>query len=290
MLVQMLALETLPQDQGLALHSKQSEGLADESSIQLTVAPASHAMICITWTPQRSGTMQTALYFQWGSQLLKVQLYGSAPALPVSSLMHASIKSAVSDTSPCHLSSTPAGQKLMKAQRAGGISPGHPTFEAALRSIKAATASKNADSPGFSRYAAEAAPSTLQSPAPSAFAAWLQAAADSPPKPALLSKPRVRLKSASGRAPMKSLQLSIGQPTAAPDAAAKEKTVAAKASGAAAKFTRPSARAASETSALANANSALSNAQAKPASQHRLLQSSNAEHKGFAYFHSRYGS
>ena len=285
----MVALETLPQHQGLVLHSKQSADLAEESSIQLMVAPASHATLSIAWTPQHSGTMQVALYFQWGSQLLKVQLFGSAPALPVSSLMHASIKSAVLDASPSHLALTPAGQKLMKAQRAGGISPGHPTFEAALRSIKAAPASKGANSPGLSRYAAESAPSTLQSPAPSTFAARLQAAADSPPKPALLSKPRVRLKSAPGRAPMKSLQLSIGQPTAAPNAAAKVKTASAKAPGAAAKITRPAAGASCATGTAAEAGSALPSEQAKPAGQQRFLHGSNAECKGFAYFHSRYG-
>lgn len=160
--------------------------------------------------------MQEALYCQWDKERLKVLLYGTAAALPVSTLMHASVKRAFTDTNSnvIQLPQTPAGQKVVKSQRVGAISPGHPTFEAAMRSITAATPSRGAGTPGLSRYATEVAVTQAQSPA-CTFAARLQDVADTPPKPTVSEKPRVRLKQASGRAPMRALKLSIQQPTVA---------------------------------------------------------------------------
>ena len=228
----------------------------------MAIAAASIASISITWCPQRAGTLHDFLYCQWDKERLKVLLYGSTPALPVSSLMHASVKRAFADTSDSQplLPQTPAGQKVIKSQRAGGISPGHPTFEAAMRSVTAATPGRAAATPGLSRYGGEAASHKPQSPA-FTFAARLQDVADSPPKPAVADRPRLRMKQASGRAPMRTLKLSADQSAAA--------------SAVTGKVTKPVLSLPSVQQLAANRNR-----------ENRVTERSNAPSQGFRYFHS----
>lgn len=236
--------------------------LADDSSIQLNIAAASAASISITWSPQQAGALQDFLYCQWDKERLKVLLYGTTSALPVSSLMHASVKRALTDTSSSKplLPQTPAGQKVVKSQRVGGISPGHPTFEAAMRSVTAATPGRGAATPGLSRYANEAPSQKAQSAL--TFAARLQDVADSPPKPAVADRPKLRMKQASGRAPMRTLTLSTDQSAAVPVVTGK--------------VTNSVLSVPSVQQLAANRNQ-----------ENRLPDRSKASSQGFSYFHSR---
>lgn len=144
-------------------------------------------------------------------------LVGRATAPAPSALMNAAIKRSATDVSATPskaslgLPETPTGQKVIKSQRLGGISPGHPTFEAALRNSTTATPSRQhaGHTPGPSRYALEAAPDRALAPAP-AFVTRLQEMADSP-RPALPENPKARLKRAAGTVPLRSLRLSVNQ-------------------------------------------------------------------------------
>ena len=262
-----MTVDYLPENHGLSIAMKGHRPLADDGSIQLTIAAASVASISITWSPQQAGTLQDFLYCQWDKERLKVLLYGTTPALPVSSLMHASVKRALTDTSGTEggqkplLPQTLAGQKVVKSQRVGGISPGHPTFEAAMRSVTAATPGRGAATPGLSRYANKAASQKAQSPALT-FAARLQDVADSPPKPAVADRPKLRMKQASGRAPMRTLKLST-------DHSAAVQVVTGK-------VTKSVLSVPSVQQLAANRNQ-----------ENRLPDRSKASRQGFSYFHSR---
>lgn len=212
--VQVVTFEELTADFTLAITKEVSLQPETSDKKQLILEAISTASISVAWSPQMSGAMQEALHCQWDRERLKVLLYGTAAAVPLSTLMHDSVKSTILDVSSSviQLPQTPSGQKFAKCQRIGGISPGHPTFEAAMRS---ATAVKpGAGTPGLSRYASEAALARAQSPVDT-FAARLQRVADSPPKPIVQERPRVRPKQVSGRAPMRALKLAIQQPAAA---------------------------------------------------------------------------
>lgn len=255
-------------------------------SIQLTVAAASLTSLSITWCPQQAGTMQEILHFQWDNERLKVLLYGTAAALPVSSLMHASVRRAFTDfgCDKLQLPQTPAGQKVVKSQRLGGISPGHPTFEAALRSITAATPGRGAGTPGPSRHAHEAATDKMQSPVLT-FAARLQDVADSPPKPAVLDRPRTRLKQASGKVPMRAFKLSANQSAAKPSLIGQPAAIPG--------FTGQPATARSLTGKAARTKGAVSTVyqlSATSSADRSLSVSSTASTTGFSHFHSRYMS
>lgn len=180
----------------------------------LTVPSEHHVVLQICWDPTRPGNLHETLQFLWHQEQLHVLLVGKATAPAPSALMNAATKRAASDitntpvkASLC-LPETPTGQKVIKSQRLNGISPGHPTFEAAMRNSTAATPSRRqaANTPGPSRYALEAAPER----AAPAFEARLQEMADSP-KPAVPERPRVRLKRAAGTVPLRSLRLSVNQ-------------------------------------------------------------------------------
>lgn len=213
--VQVVTFEELRADFSLSIMNKVSLQSDLSSNRQLTLEAFSTASISVAWSPQLSGSMQEALHCQWDRERLKVLLFGTAAAVPPSTLMHRdSVNSSIPDVSSSiiQLPQTPTGQKFARCQRVGGISPGHPTFEAAMRS---ATAVKpGVGTPGLSRYASEAALAKAPSPVDT-FAARLQRVADSPPKPVAQERPRVRPKQASGRAPMRALKLSIQQPAAA---------------------------------------------------------------------------
>lgn len=182
---------------------------------RLTVPPEHHVVLQITWNPIHPGTLHETLQLLWNQEQLHVLLVGKAAAPAPSALVNAATKRAASDitntpikASLC-LPETPTGQKVIKSQRLGGISPGHPTFEAAMRNSTAATPSRRqaGNTPGPSRYALEAVP---EATAVSAFEARLQDMADSP-RPALPERPRVRLKRPAGTVPLRSLRLSVNQ-------------------------------------------------------------------------------
>ncbi len=215
----------------------------------------------------QSCTLQANLQFSWRKLSLPVVLSGKATAPPPSALLYANVKRTVSDFSDTPrkagsiLPQTPTGQKVVKSQRLGGISPGHPTFEAALRNSTAATPSRRraADTPGMSRYAMEAAPDAMQA-AP--FADRLKEFADSPECiPVLSERPRLRLKRSAGTVPLRSLRLSVNQQAEAMPSRA----LVTKLTAAAAKPGEPSGRAGSSRA-----------------------QGSTAI-KGFSFFHSGYG-
>ena len=161
------------------------------------------------------GSLQHSLQFLWRTSHLHVVLSGKAVAPPPSALMYAAVKRTMSDisdgpyTAGSALPQTPTGQKVVKSQRVGGISPGHPTFEAAMRNSTANTPSRRqaGDTPGLSRYALEAASNTPQA---ASFADRLKDLANSP-EPAPPARPRVRLKRTAGTAPLRSLRLSVNQ-------------------------------------------------------------------------------
>lgn len=184
---------------------------------RLTVQAESHVTLQVTWTPTHPGNLHESLQLLWNQEELHVLLVGRATAPAPSALTNAAIKRSVTDISDTPtkaslcLPETPTGQKVIKSLRLGGISPGHPTFEAALRNSTTATPSRRnaGHTPGPSRYALEAAPDRALAPAP-AFEARLHEMADSP-KPALPEKPRVRLKRAAGTVPLRSLRLSFNQ-------------------------------------------------------------------------------
>ena len=142
-------------------------------------------------------------------------LVGKATMPPQSALVNAAVKRAASDVSSTpiracpSLPETPTGQKVIKSQRVGGISPGHPTFEAAMRNSTAATPSRQrpAQTPGPSRYAIQAATDIATAPA---FETRLQGMSDSP-MALVPEKPRVRAKRAAGTVPLRSLRLSVNQ-------------------------------------------------------------------------------
>lgn len=169
----------------------------------------------VTWTPTHPGNLHEPLQLQWLHEQLHVLLVGRAAAPAPSALQNAAIKRSASDISGTPtkaslcLPETPTGQKVVKSQRLGGISPGHPTFEAALRNSTTAMPSRHAGhTPGPSRYALEAAPD--RAAASTLFEARLQEMADSP-KPAQPEQPRVRLKRAASILPLRSLRLSLNQ-------------------------------------------------------------------------------
>ena len=182
-------------------------------SERLTVPPEHHVVLQVTWNPTCPGNLHEALQFQWHQEQLHVLLVGKATAPAPSALTNAASKRSASDISNIKASlclpETPTGHKVIKSQRLGGISPGHPTFEAAMRNSSTATPSRwqAPNTPGPSRYAIEAAPERVAAPA---FEARLQEMADSP-KPALPERPKVRLKRAAGTVPLRSLRLSINQ-------------------------------------------------------------------------------
>ena len=182
---------------------------------RLTVPPEHHVFLRVTWNPTHAGNLHETLQFLWHQEQLHVLLVGKATAPAPSALNHAAIKRSASDitstpvkASLC-LPETPTGQKVIKSQRVGGISPGHPTFEAAMRNSTTATPSrqKAESTPGPSRYAQQAASDRAAAPA---FEARLQEMADSP-NPAVPERPRVRLKRAPGTVPLRSLRLSVNQ-------------------------------------------------------------------------------
>ena len=184
---------------------------------RLTVPPEHHVTFQVTWAPTHPGNLHESLQLLWHQEELHVLLVGKATAPAPSALVNAAIKRSATDISDTPIKAslclpdTPTGQKVFRSQRLGGISPGHPTFEAALRNSTTATPSRQrpGHTPGPSRYAPEAAPDRALAPAP-AFEARLQEMADSP-KPALPEKPRVRLKRAAGTVPLRSLRLSVNQ-------------------------------------------------------------------------------
>lgn len=184
-------------------------------SDRLTVSAEHHVVIKVTWTPTHPGKLHETLQLAWQQEQLAVVLVGRATAPAQSALMNAAVKRSVSDITstpikacPCFPETT-TGQKVIKSQRVGGISPGQPTFEAAMRNSTAATPNRRrpGDTAGTSRYGTEAAADTAAAPA---FEARLQEMSDSP-KPALPQRPRTRLKRAAGTVPLRSLRLSVNQ-------------------------------------------------------------------------------
>ena len=182
---------------------------------RLTVPPEHHVFLRVTWNPTHPGKLHETLEFLWHQEQLHVLLVGKATAPAPSALNNAAIKRSASDitstpvkASLC-LPETPTGQKVIKSQRLGGISPGHPTFEAAMRNSTAATPGRRqaANTPGPSRYALQASAERAAAPA---FEARLQEMADSP-QPGVPERPRMRLKRAAGTVPLRSLRLSVNQ-------------------------------------------------------------------------------
>lgn len=213
--MQEVLLLSLPEVLGLKVHLCNS---AADAFSKLVVPAERHVCISVSWTPTQSSTLHDSLQLLWKKTQLQVVLSGKATAPPQSALMHAAVKRTVSDISDTPfeagfaLPQTPTGQKVVKSQRLGGISPGHPTFEAALRNSTAATPSRRRaadDTPGLSRYALEAAPKTLALPAAQPqFADRLTEVANSP-QPAPPKRPQVRLKRSAGAVPLRSLRLSV---------------------------------------------------------------------------------
>ncbi len=215
--MQEVLLLSLPEVFGLKVHLC---GSAADAFSKLVVPAEQHVCFSVSWTPTQTSTLHDSLQLLWKKTQLQVVLSGKATAPPRSALMHAAVKRTVSDISDTPfeagfaLPHTPNGQKVVKSQRVGGISPGHPTFEAALRNSTAATPSRRRaadDTPGLSRYALEAAPDTLALPAAQfQFADRLTEVANSP-QPAPPKRPQVRLKRSAGAVPLRSLRLSVNQ-------------------------------------------------------------------------------
>ena len=215
----------LPEALGVKVHlNSVKPGISDRPN-QLTIPAEQDVSIAISWSPTQSGTLHDSLHFQWKKAHLHVALSGKATAPPPSALMYAAVKRTVSDIGDTPLKAnsalphTPTGQKVVKSQRVGGISPGHPTFEAAMRNSTAATPARRraGDTPGLSRYAIEAAPDAAQAPA---FADRLNELAGSP-KHAPPERSRVRLRRCAGTVPLRSLRISVNQqPDAAPSVTA----------------------------------------------------------------------
>ena len=198
-----------PKDLGVEVCTETAAG----HLLRLTVPPEYHVILQVTWNPTHPGNLHETLQVLWHQEQLHVLLVGKATAPAPSALNHAAIKRSASDitstpvkASLC-LPETPTGQKVVKSQRLGGISPGHPTFEAAMRNSTTATPSRRqaGSTPGPSRYAIEAAPEQAAAPA---FEARLQQMAHSPTA-AVPERPRVRLKRAPGIVPLRSLRLSV---------------------------------------------------------------------------------
>ena len=215
--MQEVILLSLPEVHGLKLHLY---GSAADALSKVVVPAEQHVCINVSWTPIQTSTLHDSLRLLWRRTQLQVVLSGKATAPPQSALMHAAVKRTVSDISNTPfeagfaLPQTPTGQKVVKSQRVGSISPGHPTFEAALRNSTAATPSRRqaADNTlGLSRYALEAAPDTLALPAAqSQFADRLTEVAISD-QPAPPKRPQVRLKRSAGAVPLRSLRLAVNQ-------------------------------------------------------------------------------
>ena len=207
----------MPEVLGLKVHLC---GSAADAFSKLVVPAEQHVCISVSWTPTQTSTLHDSLQLLWKKTQLQVVLSGKATAPPQSALIHAAVKRTVSDISDTPfqagfaLPHTPIGQKVVKSQRVGGISPGHPTFEAALRNSTAATPSRRrpADvTPGLSRYALEAAPDATALPAAQLrFADRLTEVANSP-QLAPPKRPQVRLKRSAGAVPLRSLRLSVNQ-------------------------------------------------------------------------------
>lgn len=215
--MQEVLLLSLPEVLGLKVHLC---GSSADAISKLVVPTEQHVCISVSWTPTQTSTLHDSLQLQWKKTRLQIVLSGKATAPPQSALMHAAVKRTVSDISNTPfeagfaLPHTPTGQKVVKSQRVGGISPGHPTFEAALRNSTAATPSRRRaaeDTPGLSRYALEAAPGALALPAAQfRFADRLTEVANSP-QPVPPKRPQVRLKRSAGAVPLRSLRLSVNQ-------------------------------------------------------------------------------
>ena len=167
--------------------------------------------ILVSWHPAEAAALHDSLQFTWRRTTLLVSLSGKAVAPPPSALMYAAVKRAASDiSSTCKegavLPATSTGQKVVKSQRLGGISPGHPTFEAAMRNSTVATSNRRqpGSTPGLSRYAVEAMPKA-------SLAERLEEMAASPEKAkATKERPRLRMRR-PGAAPLRSLRLSVNQ-------------------------------------------------------------------------------
>ena len=195
----------------MEVHGDNAVGQSD----RLIVIAENHVIIKVTWTPTHPGNLHETLQLSWLQEQLAVVLVGQAMAPAQSALMNAAVKRSVLDipstpikAGPC-FPETPTGQKVIKSQRVGGISPGHPTFEAAMRNSTAATPSRrrHGDTTGSSRYATWPAPDTAAAPA---FEARLQEMSGSPTA-VLPQKSRSRLKRAAGTVPLRSLRLSVNQ-------------------------------------------------------------------------------
>ncbi|KAA6419435.1 MAG: abnormal spindle-like microcephaly-associated protein [Trebouxia sp. A1-2] len=186
--------------------------ILDFGSIKAGVCKSLELVLSNPDQQEQTSTLHDSLRLLWRRTQLQVVLSGKATAPPQSALMHAAVKRTVSDISNTPfeagfaLPQTPTGQKVVKSQRVGSISPGHPTFEAALRNSTAATPSRRqaADNTlGLSRYALEAAPDTLALPAAqSQFADRLTEVAISD-QPAPPKRPQVRLKRSAGAVPLR---------------------------------------------------------------------------------------
>ena len=208
--LQEVTLVRLPEAPGVSVHLNNSA----DSAKSLLVPAEQLVSITVSWTPTQFTTLHDSLHFSWRKEHLHVVLSGKATAPPPSALIHAAGKRTMSDISdtPCKAGSvlphTPTGQKVVKTQRVG-ISPGHPTFEAAMRNSTAATPSRQraGDTPGLSRYAAEVASDGVQV---GSFLGRIQELANSP-EAAPPERPRVRLKRCAGKVPLKSLRLSVNQ-------------------------------------------------------------------------------
>ena len=179
---------------------------------KMSVPAEQSISILVSWHPTEAAALHDSLQFTWRRTTLLVALSGKAVAPPPSALMYAAVKRAASDISstPCKegavLPATPTGQKVVKSQRLGGISPGHPTFEAAMRNSMVATTNRRqpGSTPGLSRYAVEAMPKA-------SLAERLEEMAASPEKAkATKDRPRLRMRR-PGAAPLRSLRLSVNQ-------------------------------------------------------------------------------
>ena len=197
---------SLPDAPGLSIDF---ERLTDSKNTVTVPAEQTVSMV-ISWMPDEACILQGSLQFAWRRVTLHVALSGKAVAPPPSALVYAAVKRAAADigSSPSSelavLPQTPTRQQIVKSRRIG-ISPGHPTFEAAMRNstiVPPTSRHQAGNTPGLSRYATEAMPK--------AYLADRREELAASPETAPVSKPKPRLRRPVA-APLRSLKLSVNQ-------------------------------------------------------------------------------